>query len=98
MQKTNLLNIILKLINSSVEIRIADVMEATGLSRDRAADRRAIQRAFTQLIADNQIIAKGNARARSYVKAGDTKRKIGMKQVNTDPFHSIPLTARSKVI
>lgn len=98
MQKTALKNLILTLFNSSEEIRLNDVAEAAGLSKDEAADRRAIQRAFTELIEEEKISAQGSARARSYIRTTGTILKAEVAEIRPDAFQGIPLTAPAKLV
>lgn len=98
MHKTTLKELILTLLDSSEEIRLSNVAEAAGASKDKAADRRAIQRAFTELINEGKISAKGSARARSYIGTTVPTHKTELVKVKPDAFQGIPLTAPSKHI
>jgi Fic family protein len=87
MQKNAIKELILTLAGSIDELRLKDVIEALGLSKDDAATRRAIQRSFAELIDEGKIRAVGMARSRAYAI---------VTEVKTEVITGIPLTTESK--
>ncbi len=60
-------SLIVKLFSQKNEINLRNIAEEAGLAADTTTDRRAIQRALSNLIKRNTIEAKGQARARVYI-------------------------------
>jgi Fic family protein len=103
MQKNAIKELILTLAGSIDELRLKDVTEALGLSKDDAATRRAIQRSFAELIDEGKIRAVGMARARTYAIVNEVKTEVitGIS-LTTDSkqllkYVSAPLSARKPV-
>lgn len=90
--------LILSLFSGKKEINIHEVAHAAGMSTDAHADRRAIQRAFKNLIERKVIEPHGNARARVYVLATPEQTpSVGSapKSIVADDFKNIPLSQAS---
>lgn len=93
---------ILRLLGQRDAVSIADVAEATGLSKDDAADRRAIARAFKSLVDAEKIKAKGAARARVYVKptvdtpVAQQATSVAAVVIAEEPFKGIKLSTKSE--
>ena len=64
--KVNLEDLILSLFNDANELTIHKVAQAANFSIESSADKRAIQRAFKNLIVKEIVAPQGNARNRKY--------------------------------
>lgn len=85
-KKIDLEALILALLEEKNEINLQEIAEKAGLLANASKDRRAIQRALTNLIKQNAIQAQGQARARAYVLKNTDEQ---------DAFNGIPLSKRS---
>jgi len=92
-KKREIETLILELLEEKPQINLQDVAEAGGLSKVKAADRKAMTRAFQTLVAQGILQTKGAARARAYCLkerkgVADTKPSLAFKE--------IPLSERSE--
>ncbi len=98
-KKINLKELILRLLSEKKEISIHEVAKAAATSMLVPADRRAIQRAFKELIENKVILSHGKARARTYssLKLHSLKLQETPIQANaTTAFKDIPLSQEAK--
>jgi len=95
-EKLDLEQIIQGLFRAKKKISIHDVAGAAGMSLEVASDRRAIQRAFKNLVESKAIEPHGNARARVYTQAAtSTSPSFELPSVT---FREIALTKESQAL
>lgn len=98
-KKEEIENQILRQLEGQEKIGLADVAEAVGLKKDSAADRRAIARAFKNLVDQGLIEAKGAARARVYVRKGHGEVLSPVEKPKAaDAFEGVQLSKKSKEV
>ena len=92
-KKINLEALILNLLNTNKILHLQEIAQQAGLNAKTAKDRRAIQRALTNLIKNNTIQAQGQARSRVYIATPQiqTHETIANEKV----FNTIPLSEDS---
>ena len=91
-EKIGFEELILELLNEIEEININDVALRAISSVNNPANRRAIQRAFKNLVGHNKIRPQGNARARAYTLIKSTTR-IFPAIKNVEEVSSLPMQA-----
>ena len=99
MKKTDLKLLIMQLLKSYEEVNILNIADKAKLVPVTATNRRAIQRALKELILEQQIIAKGHARARCYLLNSSHKphyKNIHFINESTNNFHNSSKIIHSK--
>jgi len=85
---------IVNLLERKNEINLQDVAEATGLSKDSDADRKAINRILNSLVEQGLLEKRGNTRGRVYIQAIQKLSEIDLQ--SDDSFKGIELSKNSK--
>lgn len=93
-RKVDLEAMILTLFNKNKILSLQEIAQQAGLDATTAKDRRAIQRVLARLIKNNILLAKGQARARTYttISKNQTHPSIEGEKV----FNMIPLSNDSE--
>lgn len=96
MKKTELENLILRLLEGSSSLSVHDVAMSAGFSKSDEAQRKAVQRAFTALVKRGVLEPRGEARARVYTNRVTEEAGESTDTSLNDAFDGIPLSGYSK--
>lgn len=99
-KKVDIEAIVLKLLSKKQEISLHDVAHASGLSKSDEGERKAIRRALNLFIKRGLLLAKGAARARTYVRTTQALTTSFSTAVVTEggAFKDIQLSPASELL